>query len=362
MSSDEGWSHLNNIIFDRRQFKLRVRYLSHWDMIRSCSFWTHILQLPSVVIGSVAATAAFTTIQKENENEIMKFSVAGLTALIAILSALSQYFKFPEEAEKHRDAALAYETLLHKVGAIRRAPPSSQDNFSDLILDIDNEYLKIKSVAPMLSENLIAKHASAESSIYTLNNENPHQGDIEAAVQESSSDQSEIDAINNESKSRLLERQVDSIMKHNNTLHSNNAVRAIITSLVSRRTSFYRRIISNWRSNLSNTLKVRQYNTEMETRQLHLDIERARAGVMREEVQTMDASTSQIAGLEQENNYLKKLVQDTEETLRRTQDELGMSQSKLEEVRKELAQKARMISDQDVTIEQLQKLLGETTQ
>ena len=90
MASDEGWTRLNNIIFDRRQFKLRVRYLSHWDMIRSCSFWTHILQLPSVVIGSVAATAAFTTMEKENE--IMKLSVAGLTALIGfcLLSTILQ--------------------------------------------------------------------------------------------------------------------------------------------------------------------------------------------------------------------------------------------------------------------------------
>jgi len=355
MSSDEGWSHLNNIIFDRRQFKLRVRYLSHWDMIRNCSFWTHILQLPSVVIGSVAATAAFTTMQKENE--IVKFSVAGLTALLAVLSALSQYFKFPEEAEKHRDAALAYETLLHKVGAIRRAPPSGQDNFSDLILEIDNEYLKIKSVAPMLNESLIAKHALAESSIYTLHNDNPHQGDIEAAVRESSSDQAEIDAINNESKSRLLERQVDSIMKHNNTLQSNNAVRVIITNLVNRQMSVNRSAISNWRSNLSNTQRIRQYNTEMESRQLHLDIERARSGVMREESRTtMDNST---VVLEQENKSLKKLVQDIEERLRRTADELNGKQRQIEGMKKTISDKNEIIRQNE---EKIQRLLSETNQ
>ena len=243
-SSAEGWSNLNNIIFDRRQFKLRVRYLSHWDMIRSSSFWNNVIQLPSVIIGSVAATAAFTTMGKENE--VVKFTVAGLTALLAVLSALSQYFKFPEEAEKHKDAALAYEALLHKVGAIRGRSPSDQENFADMILSIDNEYLKVKSIAPLLSENLIKKHATAESSIYSLHNENPHDNDIEAAIQESTSDQSEINAINSESRTRALEHQVETIISQNNTLQSSNAIKVIIRNLFSRLTIAYRIAISNW--------------------------------------------------------------------------------------------------------------------
>ena len=352
MSSDEGWSDLNNIIFDRRQFKLRVRYLSHWDMIRSCSFWTHILQLPSVIIGSVAATAAFTTMEKESE--IMKLCVAGLTALIAVLSALSQYFKFPEEAEKHRDAALAYETLLHKVGAIRRSPPSEQDSFADLILDVDNEYLKVKSVAPMLSESLIKNHASAESSMYTLQNDNPHQEDIEAAVQESSSDQSEIDAINNESKTRTLERQVETIMKHNNTLQSNNAARVMITSLVNRQTMASRVVLSNWRSNASRASRIQHINVARETAQLRLDMERAaRDGVMREEAsQAIVASNdgrylAQITALEQENKILK----DMEQQLKDATERLIVRQTHIDGLHSTIAEKDRTINEQKETIQ-----------
>ena len=306
MSSAEGWTHLNNIIFERRQFKLRVRYLSHWDMIRSSNFWNHILQLPSVIIGSVAATAAFTTMEKENE--LVKLTVASLTALLAVLSALSQYFKFPEESEKHRDAALAYEALLHKIGAIRASDPSDQENFTDMILNIDNEYLKVKSVAPLLSEKLIQKHAAAESSIYSLHNENPHIEDIEAAIQESTSDQSEINAINSESRTRALEHQVEVIISQNKKLQSNNAIKVIIRNLISLLIRSSRIAISNWVSNLNRSAKINMFNIEQETLQFKLDIERAsKHGVMRSlktETDSEVISESQVDFLSAENSQL----------------------------------------------------------
>ena len=203
------WSELNILVFERRAFRLQVRYLSHWDEIRIANRYSNLLQLPSVLLGGVASTAAFTTIQNSYE-AWAGYGVASLTACMTILASLSQFFKFNESADKHREAALAYEEILNDLGAIRRRGPQDSDgSFADVILTLDNRYLKVKTNAPMLSEDLIKKHSSAEQDLFNSVNgiAPPTTSDIESAVQDTR-DQIEIQAFNAEAAAERLREQV----------------------------------------------------------------------------------------------------------------------------------------------------------
>lgn len=204
-----NWSELNLLVFERRAFRLQVRYLSHWDEIRIANRYSNLLQLPSVLLGGVASTAAFTTIQNSDE-AWAGYGVASLTACMTILASLSQFFKFNESADKHREAALAYEEILNDLGAIRRRGPQDSDgSFADIILALDNRYLKVKTNAPMLSEDLIKKHSFAERDLFNSVNgvAPPTTSDIESAVQDAR-DLVETQAVNAEATAERLREQV----------------------------------------------------------------------------------------------------------------------------------------------------------
>tara|TARA_Y100000389_G_C17465114_1_gene524810 strand:+ start:2040 stop:3224 length:1185 start_codon:yes stop_codon:yes gene_type:complete len=176
------WSELNLLVFERRAFRLQVRYLSHWDEIRSSKYYHNLIQFPTVIIGAIASTAAFTTLQ-ENTTEWATYTVAGLTATMTILASVSQYFNYNDLAEKHKDAALAYEEILNNLSAVKRRGPTGDKNFADIILDFDNQYLKVKTNAPLLSINNIKKHSEAESELFNaVNLVSPSTNDIESAV------------------------------------------------------------------------------------------------------------------------------------------------------------------------------------
>ena len=181
-NTTKKWSELNLLVFERRAFRLQVRYLSHWDEIRSSKYYNNLIQFPTVIIGAVASTAAFTTLQ-EDATDLATYTVAGLTASMTILASMSQYFNYNQLAEKHKDAALAYEEILNNLSAAKRRGPSGDKNFADIILDFDNQYLKVKTNAPLLSINNIKKHSEAERELFNaVNLVSPTINDIESAV------------------------------------------------------------------------------------------------------------------------------------------------------------------------------------
>tara|TARA_Y100000385_G_scaffold109916_2_gene114114 strand:+ start:338 stop:1351 length:1014 start_codon:yes stop_codon:yes gene_type:complete len=132
---------------------------------------------------------------------------------MTILASLSQFFKFNESADKHREAALAYEEILNDLGAVRRRGPQDSDvSFADVILTLDNRYLKVKTNAPMLSKDLIKKHSSAERDLFNSVNgiAPPTTSDIESAVQDAR-DQVETHAVNAEAVAERLREQVTEV-------------------------------------------------------------------------------------------------------------------------------------------------------
>ena len=65
--STKHWSDLQILVFERRAFRLKIRYLSHWDSIRDNNFYNNLLQLPTVLFGAISSTAAFTSLEEKNE-------------------------------------------------------------------------------------------------------------------------------------------------------------------------------------------------------------------------------------------------------------------------------------------------------
>ena len=55
---------------------------------------------------------------------------------MTLLASINQFYKFSELSEKHRNSALAYETILNELGSVRRKGPQEGDDFSEIIFRI----------------------------------------------------------------------------------------------------------------------------------------------------------------------------------------------------------------------------------
>jgi hypothetical protein len=203
-NTKKNWSELNLLVFERRAFRLQVRYLSHWDEIRLSKYYHNLLQFPTVIMGAVASTAAFTTLQ-DNTDYWSTYTVAGLTACMTILASVTQYCNYNDLADKHKDAALSYEDILNNLSAVKRRGPQEDTSFADVILDFDNQYLRVKTNAPLLSESIIKKHSKAEQDLFnSVNSTRTNTNDIESAVLDQ----------NNSIENRAIEAEENAFKMH----------------------------------------------------------------------------------------------------------------------------------------------------
>lgn len=350
------WSELNLLVFERRAFRLQVRYLSHWDEIRIANRYSNLLQLPSVLLGGVASTAAFTTIQNSQE-AWAGYGVASLTACMTILASLSQFFKFNESADKHREAALAYEEILNDLGAIRRrGPQDSNGSFADVILALDNRYLKVKTNAPMLSQDLIKKHSSAERDLFNSVNgiAPPSTSDIESAVQDTRN-QVEIQAVNAEAVAERLREQVAEVKAELDARGMGVVPANVLTNILKKvEKATLKEYIHNWQATVGITSRddseisslrtelhqekgahnVTKIALERECLRFRHEMERAaNEGVMRERMASTNSDSDRVA-----IERLERHCRDLEESESHARAQYCSCADELEDVKGRLAQ------------------------
>lgn len=249
-SSVPRWSELNMLVLDRRAFRLQVRYLSHWDEIRISKKYHNLLQFPSVLLGGVATTTAFTTMQENTENWSV-YTVAALSAGMTILASLTSYYKFNELAEQHKDAALLYEGLLNEIGAIKRRGPTDDIDFADLVLKLDNQYLKIKTNAPLLSEKLIKKHSTQEESLFNSIHCRANPQDIESAINDDVNN-FETRAIQAEDKIKTMDNEITLLKTCLNSKTISSITFNILETVCSKISKFkILFLLENWKKNAS---------------------------------------------------------------------------------------------------------------
>ena len=239
--------------------------------------------------------------------------------------------------------------------------PAFGKRASQILFSMSTMSISGSNRPPYAVRVLVKKHAAVESSLYNLENDSPHSDDIEAAVQESVSDQSEIDAINNESKSRALERQVESVLQHNLTVRANGAVRTIMSALAHRRLMTSRCAVSNWRHNTTRGTVIDKINIEKERIQFRLDQERAaREGVMREEhrvlVDESAAHQERLARIDAENRDLREQLAMREQELARMQRDFVSSTENAQVQQQQIAKMHSIIAEQEERIRELESM------
>ena len=351
--STKHWSDLQILVFERREFRLKIRYLAHWDSIRDNKYYSNLLQLPTVLFGAISSTAAFTSL--EENNNVSSYIICGLTTIMTLLASINQFYKFSELSEKHRDSALAYESILNELCSIRRKGPQEGNEFSDIILEFDNKYLGIKTNAPMLSEALIMKHSSAEKDLFnSVNNvqENSN-SDIESAVSDQRSE-IEIKALHTETYAEELVKKLQVL---NNQKSSKGSSFLILKNLFSTfQTCALRKCVQNWRvgnnsykqSNLMNQLELERCNSKRDKESYEKEMvvfrhelnRAANEGVMREakETKNMSTSESEMNKMEAEMKKMKSEVENVT-TLNKN---LG---SKNDQLQSQLTEKNDIISN-----------------
>jgi hypothetical protein len=91
-----------------------------------------------------------------SEKEIKMMVSVIMTSIMTILAAIVQFFRFHEQSEKHREAAIQYSEISNYITQIKYGGSENLERpFLNEIADIDKDYLETKSNAPPISDSLV---------------------------------------------------------------------------------------------------------------------------------------------------------------------------------------------------------------
>ena len=164
---------LTNILNEARNKlrEARARSGAHYDQALKAEKNHKTLGIIVVIFSTLVGTTVFGTLTKEtpqtNETFIWLKVATGIVSIAAaVLAALQTFLRFSEDSEKHRKAALAYDTACDKIDyyLLLYSPDESSDDNSIRInalggwTEITSYLQKAADIAPTLPISLYVKH------------------------------------------------------------------------------------------------------------------------------------------------------------------------------------------------------------
>lgn len=139
---------LNTLSLKRESIRRRV--LSHDENYRWSSKWNRLLSLPQMIISSFLGTTFITMVTNDNRITLVDYFCTVLSIIMVILTAILNYFKFPNEMTAHQQATLNYMDLLRKIDIFEATNDGT--NFQTFYISLLDDYTKLKAISPYIRE------------------------------------------------------------------------------------------------------------------------------------------------------------------------------------------------------------------
>ena len=154
MSQPLSESQLTSLSVRRESIKRRI--LSHDENYRWSSKWNRLLSLPQMIISSFLGTTFITTITSDNRITWVDYFCTVLSIIMVVLTAILNYFKFPNEMTAHQQATLNYADLLRKIDIFEAINDGSK--FQSFYISLLDDYTKLKAISPYIRESFFRKN------------------------------------------------------------------------------------------------------------------------------------------------------------------------------------------------------------
>ncbi|CAM9156643.1 unnamed protein product [Ectocarpus sp. 12 AP-2014] len=130
---------------------------AHAAAARKCRAKHRVLTIPAILVATAATSASFFAAGgnpcgdgEDDKDPSLKYVVASLTALVAIMSGVGSLYNFKAKMEKHISASGAFANLARRAKIIIFLPLKLKPNCEVALTDISAEQAHLTSSSPLL--------------------------------------------------------------------------------------------------------------------------------------------------------------------------------------------------------------------
>jgi uncharacterized membrane protein YdbT with pleckstrin-like domain len=129
---------------------IKQRMINHDEKLQYCSRWNKILSTIHIILTTLIGS--LTTIQLTNQSSYISYLILVVGWLIATVTGIINYTKFPNQVDAHRQAVLLYSGVLEQIEELKlvdkvQAPSS--------LINILKEYRLIKRVGHYVKQIVV---------------------------------------------------------------------------------------------------------------------------------------------------------------------------------------------------------------
>lgn len=129
---------------------IKQRMITHDEKYQYCNRWNKILSTIHIILTTLIGS--LTTIQLTNQSSYISYLILVVGWLIATVTGLINFTKFPNQVDAHRQAVLLYSGVLEQIEELKLI--DKVQNPSSLV-NILKEYRRIKRVVPYIKDIVV---------------------------------------------------------------------------------------------------------------------------------------------------------------------------------------------------------------
>lgn len=156
----------------QRLNSVKYRLYGHEENLRWCEKWNRILGILQISLSSIIAAMSFNGIFQEREDITIANFVLGV--ILAFITSILNFLKFPNQIDSHRQAIQRYSLLYQEMDLFTIIEPSSrtQEETFAFLRDISKRYHEIKTSSPLIREKIYRNKKNLLERILSLKNTN----------------------------------------------------------------------------------------------------------------------------------------------------------------------------------------------
>jgi hypothetical protein len=109
----------------------------------------YILGIPAVILSSIIGTSIFATIEKQT-NTTFKVLLGVLSILVAVITGLQTFLRYPERAAKHKEISAKLAEIHREIEQLLANPTAKLNEYRKSVADIGKRLSIISIEAPVI--------------------------------------------------------------------------------------------------------------------------------------------------------------------------------------------------------------------
>jgi hypothetical protein len=124
-------------LLERVRVRAHRRARAHYLAAKRTSRMHNLLGIPTVILTAVVGTSIFATLSASKDNRL-SIAIGVISVISTILVSLQTFFRFGEQAEKHRGAGVSFSAIKRKMDVLKVRIATSGIDATDALAQVDD--------------------------------------------------------------------------------------------------------------------------------------------------------------------------------------------------------------------------------